>query len=166
MPATVEGCFQPDPDNLKRQILRNQSLTDGKNVGVVVFSRKACRFFIPAQRATHAVHLVCYHRFAAARTSEYNRTFTLPASDRLRRRSDEKRVIDRFLVERAEIFHLVPECATQLFHFLSVTKTGVICPKGNFHSPSLLDHTVECCREQDLELKRRAILPVRSRFLA
>src|SRR5205809_6747462 len=102
MPATVEGCFQPDPDNLKRQIVRNQSLTDGKNVGVVVFSRKACRFFIPAQRATYAVHLICHHRFTVARTAEYYPTFTLTARDRSRLRSRQKRVVDRFPVGRPE----------------------------------------------------------------
>src|SRR5204862_6293733 len=117
MPAAVEWCFEPDPYYLKRQILRNQSLSDGKNVGVVVFSRKACRFFIPAQRATHAVHLICHHRFTVARTAEYYPTFTLAARDRFRRRSDEKRVIDRFLVDRAGVFHLLPACAKQLFHF-------------------------------------------------
>src|SRR4029450_10158764 len=131
-----------------------------------MFSRKAGRLFVPAQRATHTVHFVSYHRFPVARTPEYDPAFTLAARDRFRRRPDEKRVIDRFLVERAEVLYLVPECAKQLSHFLFVTKTGVICPKGNFHSTSLLDHTVEYCREQDVELTRHAIWPVRSRYLA
>src|SRR6266566_205327 len=112
------------------------------------------------------MHLVGCHRFAVARTPEYNPTFANAVRDSFRRRPDEKRIIDRFLVEGAEVFHLMSECAEQLFHFLFVMETGVIRSEGNFHSTSLLDHRVERCPEQDLELNPRAIWPIRSRFPA
>src|SRR6267154_6498897 len=79
------------------------------------------------------MHLVGCHRFAVARTPEYNPTFANAVRDSFRRRPDEKRIIDRFFVEGAEVFHLMSECAEQLFHSLFVMETGVIRSERNLH---------------------------------
>src|SRR5260370_7558042 len=105
------------------------------------------RFFIPAKRATHAMNLVRYHRFAVARAAEHNATFAFAARDRFCRRANEKRIIDRFLIERAEVFNFVTECAEQFFHSLFVPKTGVILAYRTFHYENLLSRIRAECRE-------------------
>ena len=52
--------------------------------------------------------------------------------------ANEKRVINRFLGERPEVFDFIPERAEQLFHFFLVTKTSVICAERNFHTTPLV----------------------------
>src|SRR5207249_6880668 len=104
------------------------------------------RFFIPAKRATAAMSLVRYHRFAVARAAEHNATFTFAACHCLRGWANEKRIIYRFLTERAEVFYFVTECAEQFFHFLFVAKSGVICAERNFHVLMLLVQVGSTCR--------------------
>jgi hypothetical protein len=133
VPAAIETCFQPDPYNLKREILGNHALSDRENIRVFMLTGKPGRFFSPAKRATHAMNLVRYHRFAVARSAEHDPALALTARYRFRRGPDEKRVIDGFLIKGAEVFHFVPERAEQFLHFFLVPKTGVIRAKRYFH---------------------------------
>src|SRR5438128_220369 len=91
------------------------------------------RIFTPSKRADHAVHYDRHHGFALARSAKHDPAFTLATRHCFRCRADEKRVVDWFLAEGAEVFHLVPERAEQLFHLLLVLKTGVVCAERNFH---------------------------------
>ena len=80
------------------------------------------------------MHFVRYHRFAVPRSAEHDSALALTARYRFRRGADEKRVIDRFLIKGAEVFHFVPERAEQFFHLFLVPKTGVIRSERNFHA--------------------------------
>jgi hypothetical protein len=148
MPAAIETGLEPDLDNLERQIFGDQAFTDGKDIGVIMFPRKPGRFFIPAKCAAHAMHFVRYHRFAIARSAEHDPALALTARYRFRRGTDEKRVIDRFLIKCAEVFHFVPEPAEQFFHLFFVPKTGVIRPERDFHAGNLLIETRDHCPGQ------------------
>src|SRR5438105_12483614 len=107
---------------------------------------KPGRFFIPAKRATHAVNLVRYHRFAVARAAEHNASFAFAACDCFRGWANKERVIDRFLTERAEVFYFVAESAEQFSHALFVAKTGVIRTERDFHVLMLLVQVGSTCR--------------------
>src|SRR6266487_2226041 len=146
MPAAIETCFKPDPYNVQREILGNHAFSDRENIRVIMLAGKPGRFFIPAKRATHAMNLVRYHRFAVARAAEHNATFAFAARHCFCRRANKERLIDRFLIERAEVFYFVTECAEQFFHFLFVAKSGVIGAKSNLHADGLLTETRDRCR--------------------
>ena len=146
MAAALETGFEPDPHNLERQIFGDQAFADGKDVGVIMLPRKLGRFFIPAKRASYAVHFVRYHRFAIARSAEHDPALALTARYRFRRGPNEKRVIDGFFIEGTEVFHFVPERAEQSFHLFLVPKTGVVRAKSNLHPDSLLAETRDRCR--------------------
>src|SRR4030095_8913505 len=109
---------------------------------------KPGRFFIPTKRATHAVNLVRYHRFAVARAAEHNATFAFAACDCFCGWANEQRVIDRFPLERAEVFYFVSESAEQFSHSLFIAKTGVIRAERNFHVLMLLVQVESICREE------------------
>src|SRR5207247_1170311 len=89
-----------------RQPVTGQALTDRKRVGVVVVPRQAGGFFVPAERTTHAVHLVCHHCFAVTRTAEHNATVAFAPSYCFRCRSNEKRIIHRFFAEQIGRAHV------------------------------------------------------------
>lgn len=148
MPAAIETGLEPDLHNLERQIFGNHAFADGKDVGVIVFPRKAGRFFIPAKRAAYAMHFVRYHRFAIAGPAEHDPALAFTARYRFRRGADEKGVIDGFLIKGAEVFHFVPERAEQFFHLFLVPKTGVIRSERDFHAGNLLIETRDHCRGQ------------------
>src|SRR5438034_10296684 len=126
MPAAVETSFEPDAHDRQGQVLRDQALTYGKDVSIVVLAREAGRLFIPAKCAAHAVHLVRHHRFAIAGTTEHDAPFALAASYRFRCGPNEKRIVDRFFTERAEVFYFVSEGAEQFFYLFLVEKAGVV----------------------------------------
>src|SRR5439155_21902339 len=116
MPAAVETSFEPDAHDRQGQVLRDQALTYGKDVSIVVLAREAGRLFVPAKCAAHAVHLVRHHRFAIAGTAKNNASFALSACYCFRCRANEKRIVHWVFTERAEVFHFVPERAEQLFY--------------------------------------------------
>src|SRR5438270_12821541 len=126
MPAALETCFEPDLHNLHCQVCGNHALSDRENIRVVMLAGKPGRFFIPAKRATHAMNLVRYHRFAVARAAEHNATFAFAARDCFRGWANKERVIDRFLTERAEVFYFVSESIEQFSYALFVAKSGVV----------------------------------------
>ena len=162
MAAAFESGLEPDLHNLERQIFGNQAFADGKDIGVIVFPRKAGRFFIPAKRAAYAMHFVRYHRFAIAGSAEHDPALTLTARYRFRRGADEKRVIDGFFIKGAEVFPFVPERAEQFFHLFLVPKTGVIRAERNFHVLMLLVQVGSACRGELLPChveRSRDILP-------
>jgi len=147
MPAAIETCFKPDPYNVQREILGNHALSDRENIRVIMLAGKPGRFFIPTKRATHAMNLVRYHRFAVARTAEHNATFAFAARDCFRGWANKERVIDRFFTERAEVFSFVSESAEQFSYALFVAKTGVIRAERNFHYEDLLSRIRAECPE-------------------
>ena len=134
MASAFKRSFEPDAHDLEREIFRNHSLSEGKNIGVVVLTRKPGDFLIPAKRATNPAHFVRRHRFAIARSAEDNAAIAFASRDCLRGRTNENRIIDRLFAERPEIFHLVPELAEQCLHLFFVTKTGVIGAEAKFSS--------------------------------
>jgi hypothetical protein len=98
-----------------------------------MLARKPGRLFIPTQGTPHAGHFIRRHGFAVPGTAEDYSTFAFPLRHRLRGRSNEEGIIDRFLAEGAEIRHLVTKLPEQFFYFFLVTETGVISPKRDFH---------------------------------
>ena len=66
MTAALERSIEPNSHNLQREILRNHSLSEGKDIGVVVLTREPGQLLIPAKRATSSTHFVRHHRFAIA----------------------------------------------------------------------------------------------------
>src|SRR6266508_3601388 len=126
MPAAIETGFEPDAHDRQGQVLGDQALSYGKDVSIVVLAREAGRLFVPAKRATHAVHLVRHHRFAIAGTPEDDASFALAARYCFRCWPNEKRIIHRFFTERAEVFYFVSEGAEQFFYLFLVEKAGVV----------------------------------------
>src|SRR5438132_8540580 len=113
MAAAVETGFKPNPHDTQCQVFSYHTLTDREHISIIMLARKASRLFVPTKRATHAVHFVRHHRFAIARTTEYDASFAFAACYCFRCRPNEKRIIHRFFTERAEVFHLVPQRAEQ-----------------------------------------------------
>src|SRR5205823_4054074 len=133
MAAPFESSFEPDADYPQGELFGDQSLADRKHIGIVMLAGKPRRFFVPAQRTAHAVHLIRHHCFAISRAAEDDAALALAARYCFGCRPNKKRIIHRFLAKRPEIFHLVPERAEQLFHLFLVTKSSVIRPERDFH---------------------------------
>src|ERR1700730_6637861 len=107
MSAPRERCFQTDPHDFQRELFRNHTLTNRKNIGIVMLTRESRGLFIPAKSAAHKVHFIGDHCLAVPRPSEDNSAFAFTARDGFCRRPNEQRIVDRFLTERSEIFYLV-----------------------------------------------------------
>src|SRR5262249_35435028 len=128
--------------DVQRQLFGDHTLTDGKNIGVVMLSRQPGGLLTPAKRATHAMHLIRDHRFTVARAAEDNTAVAFAVSHCFRSWPNENRIVHRFFAVRAEIFHLLPQRGEQFFHLFLVMKTGVIRAEGNFHK-SVIPSEVE-----------------------
>src|SRR6266404_4093141 len=102
-----------------------------------MLARQSRDFFVPAQRATYSVDFVRYHRLAVSRSPKDKAALALAPRNRFGCGPDEKGIVHRVLAKRAEIFDFVTERSHKLFHFLFVTKTGVIRAERNFHSSTI-----------------------------
>jgi hypothetical protein len=148
MPAALERCIEPSAQDLEDQIFCDHSLSKRKNIGVVVLARKPRHLLIPAKGAANPVDFVRDHRLAIARSSKDNAAIAFAARDCLRGRTNENRIIHRFLAESPKIFHFVAELGEKSFYLLFVTKAGVIAAKRNFHLTALLDDRRTDCEEK------------------
>src|SRR5438067_1432587 len=107
MATAFERCFQPNPHDFHRHVFRDYALTERKDIGVIMLTRKPGHLFVPTKRATHAVNFVRRHRFSISRSAKHNSALAFAARDRFRRWPDKNGIINRVLAKRSAVFHFM-----------------------------------------------------------
>jgi hypothetical protein len=129
-----ERRLDPRIHNRLHLVHAHHSLSNRENVRIIVSSAKPRRFDIPAKSASYATHTVRDDRLTVSRSAEYDASLVFSACDCFCNRSNEQRVINRFIGVRSHVVHFVSRCTKHLDDQPLVFKPGMIGSNRNLVS--------------------------------
>lgn len=124
--ATFKGRREPDTHDVQRDSFVQRALAKREHISVVVQPGPFGGLLAPTERASDPANFVGHHRFAIARSTEHDPSFTVPTRHRFGCRANEERIIYRLITLRPEVPEFVAGLSQESFDPLFVSKAGVI----------------------------------------